>query len=81
MAQRVCPKCASNSISDSRQRYFELPLNILCLKAYRCNRCELRFWRISDRQKGKMIPYLAYAGGAIALIGLIWMMIIVWRMR
>ena len=81
MAHRACPKCSSNSVSDSRQRYFELPLSVVCLKPYRCNRCEFRFWRVSDRQKEKIIPYLAYAGGVLVVIGLISVSIILWRSK
>ena len=82
MAHRECPKCSSNSISDSRQRYFELPLTVICLRPYRCNRCEYRFWRVSDRQRDKIIPYLAYAGGVLVALGLIWVAVILWlRMR
>ena len=76
MTHRECPKCSSTSISDSRQRKYELPLSLLCLKPYRCVSCEARFFGFSDRQSRKILPLLKYAVGFLICFGVIWVAIV-----
>jgi hypothetical protein len=75
MPRHDCPKCLSSSVDDSRQRFFELPLSLLCLMPYRCATCNHRFWRVSDRQRRKLLPSSLYALGFIFFLVLIWAII------
>jgi hypothetical protein len=77
MTHRECPNCASSSIADSRQKSYEFPLNLFCLKPYRCVRCETRFWSLSDRQIRKVLPLLKYGISFLLCFGVIWMIILV----
>lgn len=76
MTHRECPKCASTSISDSRQKPYERPLNVVCLKPYRCNKCDIRFWGFSDRQIRKLLPILKYGVGFLFCCGVIYLVIV-----
>jgi hypothetical protein len=72
MLDHECPKCLSSSVNDSRQRYYELPLSLVCLKPYRCGQCDHRFWRVSDRQSRKVFPVILYTLGLVLCIGVLW---------
>ena len=72
MANHDCPNCLSTQVNDSRMRYYESPVGLLCLKPYRCSKCKHRFWRVSGRQSDRIIPYVIYTVGFVACLGVMW---------
>ncbi len=71
MPSRECPKCLCATVADSRSRYYELPLGWMAMKPYRCCRCEHRFWRHSDRQSQKVLPYFKIAVWILGILALV----------
>jgi hypothetical protein len=65
---RKCPACKSGRVRRSQMRgLFERLLKALGVKAYRCEQCDVRFYRFGSRSREQVQPATGSNGGQASL--------------
>jgi len=67
--ERLCPSCKSEKVRRSQMRGLleRGLLKPLGMKAYRCERCDARFYRFGSRSQEKAPPGTSSNGGEASL--------------
>jgi hypothetical protein len=50
---KACPRCGKSAIRRSHRRPLERPLKLIRLLPYRCDACDLRFYRFGKQSADK----------------------------